>query len=191
MDAYAAAYTSNDQGWVEACAQIVANMFGSNAEQAKDLAYRLYTIAEQKNWADEAYAYNSLVVAWPDIQSRAAALKAVEPKQMTLFDYDTKDKYGRRLRFAEEKLIENWIPLKELSASAIRDKARKGHPGNLHLWWNRSPIDSSTAVLFSALVDEDDAEASELITEIANNHSGAVRSAREYVKANIWMKDLW
>lgn len=79
------------KGGVEACAQIVANMFGSNAEQAKDLAYRLYTIAEQKNWADEAYAYNSLVVAWPDIQSRAAALKAVEPKQMTLFDYDTKE----------------------------------------------------------------------------------------------------
>ena len=61
-------------------------MFGSNAERAKDLAYRLYTIAEQKKWTNEAYAYNSLVVAWPDIQSRAAALKAVEPKQMTLFD---------------------------------------------------------------------------------------------------------
>lgn len=83
----------------------------------------------------------------------------------------------------KKKLIENWIPLKELSASAMRDKARKGHPGNLHLWWNRSPIDSSTAVLFSALVDEDDTEASELITEIANNHSGAVQSAREYVKS--------
>ncbi len=66
-------------------------MYGSAAERAKDLAYRLYTIAERKKWANEAYAYNSLVVAWPDIQSRAAALKAVEPKQMTLFDYDTKE----------------------------------------------------------------------------------------------------
>lgn len=73
-------------GGVEACAQIILNMFGSNAERAKDLAYRLYTIAEQKKWANEAYAYNALVVAWPDIQSRAAALKAVQPKQLSFFD---------------------------------------------------------------------------------------------------------
>lgn len=73
-------------GGVEACAKIVYSMFGSNAERAKDLAYRLYTIAEQKKWTTEAYAYNALVVAWPDIQSRAAAMKAVQPEQITLFD---------------------------------------------------------------------------------------------------------
>lgn len=73
-------------GGVENCAQIIAPMYGSNAERAKELAYRLYTIAEQKNWAQEAYVYNALVVAWPDIQSRAAAIKAVVPKQMSLFD---------------------------------------------------------------------------------------------------------
>lgn len=74
-------------GGVEACANIVFNMFGSNAENAKDLAYRLYTIAERKGWANEAYAYNALVVAWPDIQTRAAELKAVQPKQLSLFDF--------------------------------------------------------------------------------------------------------
>lgn len=74
------------KGGVNACAEIVFNMFGSNAESAKNLAYRLYTIAERKGWADEAYAYNSLVVAWPDIQTRAAELKAVQPEQMNLFD---------------------------------------------------------------------------------------------------------
>jgi len=73
------------KGGVEACAQIVYDRFGSNAESAKDLAYRLYTIAERKGWAEEAYAYNALVVAWPDIQSRAAALKAETPEQLTLF----------------------------------------------------------------------------------------------------------
>ena len=72
---------------VEGCASVVANMFGSNAERAKDLAYRLYTIAERKRWAQEAYAYNALVVAWPEIQSRAAELKAIQPEQMTIFDY--------------------------------------------------------------------------------------------------------
>lgn len=73
-------------GGVEACAKIVASMFGSNAERAKDLAYRLYTIAEQKKWANEAYAYNALVVAWPDIQSRAASMKEIAPEQLNLFD---------------------------------------------------------------------------------------------------------
>lgn len=73
------------KGGVNACAEIVYNMFGSNAENAKDLAYRLYTIAERKGWAEEAYAYNNLVVAWPDIQSRAAELKAVQPEQLDIF----------------------------------------------------------------------------------------------------------
>ena len=73
------------KGGVNACAEIVYNMFGSNAENAKDLAYRLYTIAERKGWAEEAYAYNNLVAAWPDIQSRAAELKAVQPEQLDMF----------------------------------------------------------------------------------------------------------
>lgn len=73
------------KGGVEACAKIVANMFGSNGERAKNLAYRLYTIAERKNWANEAYAYNALVVSWPDIQARAAVLKEIEPEQLDLF----------------------------------------------------------------------------------------------------------
>jgi putative DNA methylase len=74
-------------GGIEACAEVVYSMFGSNAEIAKDLAYRLYTIAEQKKWTNEGYAYNALVVAWPDIQSRAAAMKAVQPEQLNLFDF--------------------------------------------------------------------------------------------------------
>ena len=71
---------------VEGCANAIVNMFGTNAERAKDLAYRLYTIAERKKWAQEAYAYNALVVAWPEIQSRAAELKAIQPEQLTIFD---------------------------------------------------------------------------------------------------------
>jgi putative DNA methylase len=37
------------------------------AETARELAYRLYTICERKKWAQEAMAYNSLIVAWPEI----------------------------------------------------------------------------------------------------------------------------
>lgn len=73
------------KGGTEACAKILADIFGSNGERAKDLAYRLYTIAERKNWANEAYAYNALVVAWPDIQARAATLKELVPEQLDLF----------------------------------------------------------------------------------------------------------
>jgi len=36
-------------------------------EVARDLAYRLYGICERKKWAQEALAYNSLVIAWPEI----------------------------------------------------------------------------------------------------------------------------
>ena len=72
-------------GGIEACANIVYAMLGSNAERAKDLAYRLYTIAEQKKWANEAYAYNALVVSWPDIQSRAASMKLENPEQIAMY----------------------------------------------------------------------------------------------------------
>lgn len=68
------------------CAEVILSMFGSNADRAKDLAYRLFTIAEKKGWAQEAYAYNALVTAWPDIQSKAAEIKAANLVQLTIFD---------------------------------------------------------------------------------------------------------
>lgn len=71
-------------GGVKACAAIVLNIFGSNAEEAKALAYRLYTICERKNLAQEGYAYNNLVVAWPDIQSAAAQMQAEIPVQIKM-----------------------------------------------------------------------------------------------------------
>lgn len=56
-------------------AKIVADIFTSEPEHAKALAYRLFTIAENKGWAKEAYAYNTLVISWSDIQSKAAELR--------------------------------------------------------------------------------------------------------------------
>lgn len=75
-----------ETGGIEACAKIIAPMYGSEPEKAKDLAYRLHTIATNNNWYQEAYVYNALVVSWPEIQSRAATIQAIEPKQMSLFD---------------------------------------------------------------------------------------------------------
>ena len=78
-----------ETGGTQACAKIIAPLLGANGERAKDLAYRLYTIAERKGWAAEAYAYNALVTSWPEIQSSAAALKELTPVQMNLFDDKT------------------------------------------------------------------------------------------------------
>ncbi len=40
---------------------------GGVGETARELAYRLYSIAERKGRAAEALAYNSLVQSWPEI----------------------------------------------------------------------------------------------------------------------------
>lgn len=75
-----------EDGGVTACAKLLVGALGGKADGAKALAYRLFTIADKKNWQQEAFAYNSLVTAWPEIQSRAAQLAAEVPEQGTLFD---------------------------------------------------------------------------------------------------------
>jgi len=49
----------------------------AQAEVARDLAYRLYTVCERKGWAQEALAYNSLVTSWSEI-SRLAHREAAD-----------------------------------------------------------------------------------------------------------------
>jgi putative DNA methylase len=49
----------------------LAGRLGGLGETARELAYRLYTICERKGWAEEAQAYNGLVVNWPDIRKQA------------------------------------------------------------------------------------------------------------------------
>ncbi len=58
----------------EAGAADLLARIGGIGEVARDLAYRLYHVAERKGLTDEARAYNSLVVAWPDLV-RGAELK--------------------------------------------------------------------------------------------------------------------
>lgn len=75
-----------EEGGVTACAKIVSQTLGGRADGAKALAYRLFTIADKRNWQQEAFAYNSLVTAWPEIQSKAAQLAIERPTQDSLFD---------------------------------------------------------------------------------------------------------
>ncbi len=71
-----------DEG--EAAAAALVRQLGANAEAARDLAYRLYLVCERKKWAQEARAYNALVVAWPQIQQLAATEPAAGPSQTSL-----------------------------------------------------------------------------------------------------------
>jgi putative DNA methylase len=58
---------------------------GGMGEIARDLAYRLYAVCERKGWTEEAIAYNSLVVAWPEIARLAAETEThVAAEQMPL-----------------------------------------------------------------------------------------------------------
>ena len=65
-------------------AQLLSHL-GSKGENARDLAYRLYTLCDRKGWSKEALAYNSLVIAWPEISRLANEQKRVEPRQTSLF----------------------------------------------------------------------------------------------------------
>ncbi len=51
-----------------AAAALLRTLGPGHGETARELAYRLYQICERKKWAREALGYNSLVVAWPEIQ---------------------------------------------------------------------------------------------------------------------------
>ena len=54
-----------DQG-EETAAELMAKL-GYKAEAARELAYRLYRICDQKNRAQEALGYNALVQSWPEM----------------------------------------------------------------------------------------------------------------------------
>lgn len=60
---------------------------GVRGDAARDLAYRLFTICERKGWAQEALAYNSLVVAWTEITRLAREENGSEPMQDS-FSFD-------------------------------------------------------------------------------------------------------
>ncbi|MCC6694831.1 MAG: DUF1156 domain-containing protein [Candidatus Hydrogenedentes bacterium] len=65
----------------EAGAAALARRLGNVGEIAHDLSYRLYTICERKSWAQEALAYNSLVIAWPEIIKLAATAPVAAGQQ--------------------------------------------------------------------------------------------------------------
>lgn len=73
-----------EAGGITVCAEHMKDIVGLSAEYAKALAYRLFTIADKKGWNQEAFAYNSLIVAWPEIQTKAVQLAAAKSVQTSM-----------------------------------------------------------------------------------------------------------
>jgi putative DNA methylase len=47
---------------------------GTKAEVARDLAYKLFTVCENRKWSREAQAYNALVMGWSELTRLARSL---------------------------------------------------------------------------------------------------------------------
>ncbi|MHA1401958.1 MAG: DUF1156 domain-containing protein, partial [Candidatus Heimdallarchaeaceae archaeon] len=53
----------------------------------------------------------------------------------------------------DRRLIEDSIPLVEISAESAREKSiRHGHISTLHIWWARRPLAACRAAVYASLV---------------------------------------
>lgn len=57
-----------------------------------------------------------------------------------------------------KKIIETALPLSRINAKTISERITSGHPANLHMWWKRSPHNSSIVSLIASLVDTAEGE---------------------------------
>ena len=73
-----------DTGGESAGATLAAKL-GAQAEVARELAYRLYTLCERRKRAPEALAYNALVQSWPEIMRLAQEGGGAGTEQVELF----------------------------------------------------------------------------------------------------------
>lgn len=57
---------------------------GSKADVARDLAYKLFTVCENKKWSKEAQAYNTLVMGWPELTRLSREIVKPETSSLNL-----------------------------------------------------------------------------------------------------------
>ena len=77
------------EGGGESVAATMVAKLGSQAETARELCYRLYTLCERKKRAADAMAYNALVQSWPEITRLARDTpRPVQPGTDDLFDQE-------------------------------------------------------------------------------------------------------
>jgi len=76
-----------EAGGETAAAELVAKL-GGEAEIARELAYRLYTVCERKKRAPEALSYNALVQSWPEITRLVRDGAKPQPSQTQFFSQE-------------------------------------------------------------------------------------------------------
>ncbi len=74
-----------EAGGETAAAELAAKL-GTQAETARELCYRLYTLCERKKRAAEALSYNGLVQSWPEISRLAQEAGRPGAEQTGLFE---------------------------------------------------------------------------------------------------------
>src|SRR5437764_691933 len=53
----------------------------------------------------------------------------------------------------DRRLIEDLIPIREISARSVREKRpHRGSISPIHLWWSRKPLTASRIAVYSALI---------------------------------------
>ena len=78
------------------------------------------------------------------------------------------------------RLIEEWLPINEISIEAIRERSAASAlpPVNwLHVWWARRPLTVSRAAVAASLMPAD--SASEYFYNLMGTHSGIVEEQRK------------
>jgi putative DNA methylase len=73
-----------EAGGSQSAGGLLARLTPLQADAARDLAYRLYSLCERRKWAKEALAYNALVTTWGEVGRRASEVSAVMLKQTDL-----------------------------------------------------------------------------------------------------------
>ena len=64
----------------EDCARVLAALPHSEAAEARQLCYRLFTICDQNGWSQEAQAYNQLITNWQYYTDEAAKLPQADAR---------------------------------------------------------------------------------------------------------------
>ena len=80
------------------------------------------------------------------------------------------------------RLIENWLPINEISVEGIRERAGavpNPAPHQLHVWWARRPLDPSRAAVAASLLNAyaDQSDFYDLMGTYAGIHHDAQRLA--------------
>ena len=70
----------------EGATALLMSKLGPNAEAARELAYRLYRICDQKNRSQDALSYNALVQSWPEVARLAQQVARPTQVRMGLPD---------------------------------------------------------------------------------------------------------